>query len=106
MSKCADWRSIDSIREEFRNSKMSSQLILSNEMKDGDLILQTNGWYGEIVDNMRGNTRIANVHGLFVEAGSIYVWDIDVVCKGGYIYKLKLTPKQEKDKVKVEAMSF
>lgn len=102
MSQYKDWKTKDKIIKTFSESVMSSQPILSNEMKDGDFILQYNGWYGEIVDNARGNTRMANIHGSFVEAGSVYVWDIDLVCKDGLIHNLQLTPKQEKDKVKIE----
>ena len=55
---------------------------------------------------MRGNTRVANIHGTFTEAGSIYVWHISQIAKDGELRTLKLTPKQEKDKIRVEEMSF
>jgi len=80
--------------------------ILSNDIKKGDLILETNGWYGEIIDNLRGNIRCANIHGDFTEAGSIYVWDIAEVCKGGLVYSIKLTDKQKKNWKMVSAMGF
>ena len=55
---------------------------------------------------MKGNTRVANIHGYFTEAGSIYVWDITSVVKDGKLYNLKLTDKQVKDKIMVESISF
>ncbi|MBA7576872.1 hypothetical protein ES708_18714 [subsurface metagenome] len=80
--------------------------ILSNDIKKGDLIREINGWYGEIMDNLKGNTRCANIHGFCEEAGSIYVWDIAEVCKGGLVYKIKLTNKQKKNRKMVSAMGF
>ena len=99
-----DWKTKGEIEKAFEIAKVSDQPISSNEMKEGDFIVQTNGWYGEIVDNRKGNTRVANIHGLFTEAGSIYVWDIAIVCKNGFKYVLKLTEKQEKDQKNISGM--
>ena len=90
----------------FEDAEVTEKEITSNEMKKGDFILQVNGWYGEILDNMKGNTRVANIHGYFTEAGSIYVWDITNIVKDGKLYNLKLTDKQVKDKIMVESISF
>ena len=90
----------------FEDAEVTEKEITSNEMKKGDLIVQANGWYGEILDNMKGNTRVANIHGYFTEAGSIYVWDITNIVKDGKLYNLKLTDKQVKDRVMVESISF
>ena len=90
----------------FEDAEVTEKEITSNEMKKGDLILQANGWYGEILDNMKGNIRVANIHGYFTEAGSIYVWDINNIVKDGKLYNLKLTDKQVKDKTRVESISF
>ena len=90
----------------FEDAEVTEKEITSNEMKKGDFIIQANGWYGEILDNMKGNTRVANIHGYFTEAGSIYVWDITNIVKDGKLYNLKLTDKQVKDRVMVESISF
>lgn len=49
----------------------------TNELKKGDRILLRNGWYGTIKDNMKGNTRLAEVEGYFTEIGSVYSHDIE-----------------------------
>ncbi len=96
-----EWRTKVQI-EELLKSAVEGEPILSNDLKDGDVFIQTNGWVGEIVDNGRGNTRIANIHGFCAEAGSIYVWDISQVAKEGVLRRIQLTPKQEKDKKRCE----
>jgi hypothetical protein len=53
-----------------------SKPIFTNDLKKGDIIIETNGWVGEVWDNAKGNTRVCNVYGYFTEAGSIYAWDI------------------------------
>ena len=35
-----------------------------------------NGWFGVMADNMRGNTRMVDVDGLYREIGSVYSHDI------------------------------
>ena len=105
-----EWRTKEEVEELLRSAlsvdstHVEEGPILSNDIKDGDVFVQTNGWVGEMVDNGRGNTRLANVHGFYTEAGSIYVWDISQVCKDGVLRKIQLTPKQEKDKEKVQDM--
>ena len=100
-----DWKTKQQIQSLLR-SAIEGEPILSNDIKEGDVFVQTNGWIGEMVDNMRGNTRVANIYGAFTEAGSIYVWNISQVAKDGKLRTLKLTPKQEKDKFRVEEMSY
>jgi hypothetical protein len=48
----------------------------TNELKKGTWVLLRNGWYAEIADNMKGNTRMAKVYGDFLEIGSVYSHDI------------------------------
>ena len=48
----------------------------TNEIKKGMLIRLSNGWYGIMADNMRGNTRMVKVQGDFTELGSVYSHDI------------------------------
>jgi hypothetical protein len=94
------------IREFCKARDFEHREILSNDMKKGDLILETHGWYGEIIDNLKGNARCANIHGFCEEAGSIYVWDITEVCKSGLVYSIKLTDNQKKNRKMVSAMGF
>ena len=107
MSKYEDWKSKETIENEFRDSEgVSEETMLPNDMKDGDLILQTNGWYGEIVDNARGIRRIANIHGYFTEAGSIFVWDIDLVLRDGEMYKLEMPESYKKQRDRQNELAF
>lgn len=86
--------------------------IFTNDIKKGDFVnLKPNyldgtnlGWYAEIIDNMKGNIRMANVHGIFEEMGSIYVWDIRTACKNDKFYGIQLTDKQLKDQQKIETI--
>lgn len=48
----------------------------TNEIKKGMLIRLKSGWYGIMADNMRGNTRMVEIHGDFTETGSVYSHDI------------------------------
>jgi len=90
--------------ESAESNMIEKEEILSNDIKKGDFIQELNGWYGEIIDNMKGNTRVANIHGYFTEAGSIYVWDIATICKDGKLYCIKLTNKQKKDRDRINTI--
>ena len=48
----------------------------TNDIKKGMVIQLNNGWYGIMADNMRGNTRMVDVDGMFREIGSVYSHDI------------------------------
>ena len=48
----------------------------TNEVKKGMVVQLRNGWYGIMADNMRGNTRMVDVDGLYRETGSVYSHDI------------------------------
>lgn len=48
----------------------------TNEIKKGMVVKLRNGWYGIMADNMRGNTRMVDVDGMFREIGSVYSHDI------------------------------
>jgi len=52
-------------------------MINTNDLKKGTKILLKNGWDAVIYDNKKGNTRLAEVDGIFKEIGSIYAHDID-----------------------------
>lgn len=50
--------------------------IQPNEIKKGDLGYLKNGWKFEMMDNKKGNIRMAKVHGIETEIGSIYAHEI------------------------------
>jgi hypothetical protein len=51
----------------------------TNEIKKGMRVRLRNGWYGTMMDNMRGNTRMVEVEGYETEIGSVYSHDIAMV---------------------------
>jgi hypothetical protein len=48
----------------------------TNELKKGVRVKLANGWEADLLDNLKGNTRLAKVYGYVVESGSIYSHDI------------------------------
>ena len=48
----------------------------TNDLKKGTRIELACGWFATLVDNRKGNTRIADVEGDFREMGSVYSHDI------------------------------
>ena len=74
--------------------------MFTNDIKKGMLVKLTNGWYGTMMDNMHGNTRMVEVEGYFTEIGSVYAWDIELgripddgLGEGEWL-KVELTEKQ------------
>lgn len=57
--------------------------IIPNDIKKGDVGYQKNGWKFEMMDNKKGNIRMAKVYGIYTEIGSIYATDIDFIIKNG-----------------------
>ena len=57
--------------------------IQPNEIKKGDLGYLKNGWKFEMMDNKKGNIRMAKVHGIETEIGSIYAHEIAFIQKDG-----------------------
>ena len=57
--------------------------IEPNDVKKGDIGYLKNGWKFEMMDNKKGNIRMAMVHGDFPEMGSIYTHDIAFIEKDG-----------------------
>lgn len=51
-------------------------MIYTNDLKKGTRIKLANGWYGTLTDSRKGNTREAEVEGLYTEVGSVYGHDI------------------------------
>lgn len=80
--------------------------VLSNEIRKGDHIRLKNGFHAVIMDNIRGNIRMAEVSGFYTEIGSIYVWDIQYVIKNGRAIPIRLTDKQIKSMHIIRAAGF
>jgi hypothetical protein len=94
-----DWKSKEKIIEIYENShrdKEAWKTIRPNDIKEGAVIYQYNGWYGEILGNEKGIRRLANIHGDFTEAGSIFVWDIATCIQDGEMYTIEMPPKYKK----------
>ena len=51
----------------------------TNDIKKGVRFRLQNGWYATMRDNKRGNTRLAEVEGVYTEIGSVYAHDIALV---------------------------
>jgi hypothetical protein len=58
-------------------------MIETNSLKKGTPITLKNGWAAVIMDNMKGDIRMAEVDGYFKEIGSIYASDIDTAFVDG-----------------------
>lgn len=51
----------------------------TNDIKTGFKIQLDNGWFAIMRDNKKGNIRMAEVHGIYNEMGSIYSHNIKSV---------------------------
>ncbi len=76
----------------------------TNDIKKGTRFRLANGWYATMADNMRGNSRLAEVEGIYTEIGSVYAHDI-VLAEGwgGVFQESEHTPAQVKLRAIVEA---
>jgi len=68
----------------------------TNDIKSGTRIKLSNGWFATMRDNKKGNTRLAEVEGIYTEIGSIYSHNIEMVRTGTLWAKVELTPAQIK----------
>jgi len=76
-------------------TKQQEIKMLTNDIKKGTRIQLKNGWYGTMMDNMKGNIRMAEVEGYCTEIGSVYAWDIaHVINPDGTTVPVTLTEKQ------------
>ena len=76
--------------------EIHSPAIRTNEIKKGDRILQSNGWFGTMYDNKNGNIRMAEVEGFYTEIGSLYAHDIVAAQKDGVWRHIEYTDAQNK----------
>lgn len=79
----------------------------TNELKKGTRIKLANGWEADIMDNMKGNTRLARVFGFADECGSVYAHDI-VAYKLDNVWHtdIEYTPSQLKCKAMANKLGF
>lgn len=68
--------------------------MLTNDIKKGTRIRLRNGWYATMMDNKKGNIRMAEVEGYYTETGSIYAHDIAAVMTDSGWVTPTLTEKQ------------
>lgn len=76
----------------------------TNELKKGARVSLRNGWFATIADNMKGNTRLAEVEGYYTEIGSVYSHDIVLAHTADGIVEIEHTPAQKKLRRLVEGM--
>lgn len=87
-------------------------MVKTNDLKKGVRIQLSNGWYGTLADNMKGNIRMAEVEGFYTEIGSVYAHDIvlariaDETPEGFHWEHVEHTPAQLKLKKAVSALGF
>ena len=69
----------------------------TDDIKKGVRFRLMNGWYATMMDNKRGNIRMAEVEGMYTEIGSIYAHDIVLVQRGPDVWdSIQYTPAQIK----------
>lgn len=71
-------------------------MMKTNDLKRGSRVMLANGWEADIMDNMRGNTRMARVYGFETEIGSVYSHDIVAVRVNGEWVEIEHTKDQDK----------
>lgn len=70
--------------------------MFTNDLKKGDIVTLRNGWKAEMMDNLKGDTRLAKVFGDYTEIGSVYAHDIIYVHKDNMRIQIEHTDKQKK----------
>ena len=77
----------------------------TNDIKRGMYFRLKNGWYATMMDNMRGNIRMAEVEGMYTEIGSVYAHDIILVQRAADVWdRVEHTKAQVKLRTTVEAV--
>lgn len=76
----------------------------TNDIKKGMRIQMANGWKGTMMDNVKGNTRMAEIEGFETEIGSVYAHDIMWVVVDNKAVKVEHTDKQLQLKEQINLM--
>jgi hypothetical protein len=77
-------------------------MVKTNELKSGTRIVLRCGWNATLKDSKKGNTRFAEVEGMFTELGSIYSHDIVRAYVNEEWVRVEHTPAQ----LKLKAMGW
>jgi hypothetical protein len=80
--------------------------LFTNNLKRGARVMLANGWEADIMDNMKGNTRLARVYGVYDEVGSVYSHDIIKTRIGDEWFDIQHTPQQIKLKSQLSKMGL
>lgn len=83
-----------------------TSLVKTNDLKKGTRVKLANGWYATLMDNARGNARMATVEGYYTETGSVYAHDIVEAYIGDDWVRVSHTPKQEQVRNMVKTWGF
>lgn len=83
-----------------------TSLVKTNDLKKGTRVKLANGWYATLIDNARGNTRMAAVEGYVTEMGSVYAHDIVEANIADAWVTISHTPQQQKMKQAVKTWGF
>lgn len=67
----------------------------TNEIKKGMRFALANGWKATMMDNRKGNTRLAKVEGFYTEIGGVYAHDIASVLINGKWSTVEHTKSQQ-----------
>lgn len=79
--------------------------IKTNALKKGDRVILSNGWFATLLDNRKGNIRMAMVEGYYTEMGSVYAHDITLKQNDdGSLTRVELTPAQRKFRTAIREM--
>lgn len=70
----------------------------TNDLKKGTPVTLRNGWDAIIMDNRRGNIRLAEVYGIYTEVGSVYAHNIVRALVDGEYHDIEYTPAQIKER--------
>lgn len=80
--------------------------MTTNEIKKGMRFKLANGWWATMMDNKRGNIRMAQVEGLYTEIGSVYAHDIISCESAGVLHTISLTDQQKSHAKTVEGLGL
>ena len=78
----------------------------TNDLKRGSRVMLRNGWEADIMDNMKGQTRMARVYGNYTEMGSVYSHDIKYVKIGEDWFPIEHTDVQLKLKQQLNTIGL
>ena len=78
----------------------------TNDLKRGSRVMLRNGWEADIMDNMKGQTRMARVYGNYTEMGSVYSHDIKYVKIGEDWFPIEHTDTQLKLKEQLNTIGL